>query len=306
MLLSKRITTCGIIFSWIIVTGLSMSDIIVSERIDATNSTHEYSENIFSWIKPTKVSEISTIEKFVPKMDLASMTEVETKTLVKKESSYYEVPINTAPHITSGKVLEGEDITINIDDVVVYLDAEYDNYSWDTKKRIKDIYILKEILVNQLGMAPTKAAAVIGNICCEDSFAGLTNSHASLDSLEHAKNVLGNGTKGYGCVQWTSAYRQKGLKDYYEVINKDLDWELTSVIAETAYLYNELQVSGIIGDLTEDGNLEHLTGVIGCVYEAYAMSTTDWYKVDGQYKTNGCQRYTYAKHIYELIVSEAI
>lgn len=302
MLLSKRITTCGIIFSWIIVTGLSISDIIVSERIDTTNSTHEYSDNLFSWIKPTNDVEMSIISE----VKINDINKVDMQTLVEEKSEQYVVPINTAPHIKSGKVLNGEYITINIDNLLVYLDAEYDDYEWDTKKRIKDIYILKEILVNQLGMAPTKAAAVIGNICCEDSFAGLTNSHASLNNLEHAKNVLGDGTKGYGCVQWTSAYRQKGLKEYYEVINKDLDWELTSVIAETAYLYNELHVSGIIGDLTEDDNLEHVTGVIGCVYEAYAASTTDWYMSNNQYKTNGCQRYRYAKHIYELIVSEDI
>lgn len=305
MLLSKRFTTCGIIFSWIIVMGLSISDIIVSERIDTTNSTHEYSENIQDWII-SKEGEVSTIKRFTQGVNLTSGVDTEIKTLINTNDSHYEVPINTAPHIKSGKVLEGQDITINIDDLIVYLDAEYENYSWDTKRRIKDIYILKEILVNQLGVAPTKAAAVIGNICHEDSFAGLTNSAASIDNIHQAKNVLGDGGRGYGCVQWTAAYRQKGLKDYYEVISKDLDWELTSVIAETAYLYNELQVSGILGDLTEDGNLEHLTGVVGCVYEAYAASTTEWYQVNGLYKTDGCNRYTYAKHIYELIVSEDI
>ena len=305
MLLSKRFTTCGIIFSWIIVMGLSMSDIIVSERIDTTNSTHEYSENIFSWIIP-KEGKVSIIKRFTQGVDLASKVNMEIETLINKDNSQYEVPINTAPHIESGKVLKGEDITINIDDLTIYLDAEYENYSWDTKRRIKDIYILKEILVDQLGMAPTKAAAIIGNICFEDSFAGLTNSAASLDNIHQAQNVLGSGDRGYGCVQWTASYRQKGLKDYYEVISKDLDWELTSVIAETAYLYNELQVSGILGDLTEDGNLEHLTGVVGCVYEAYGMSTTEWYQVNGLYKTDGCDRYTYAKHIYELIVNEGI
>lgn len=305
MLLSKRFTTCSIIFSWIIVMGLSMSDIIVSERIDTTNSTHEYSENIFNWIIP-KEGKVSIIKRFTQGVDLASRVNMEIETLINKDNSQYEVPINTAPHIKSGKVLKGQDITINIDDLSIYLDAEYKNYNWDTKRRIKDIYILKEILVNQLGMAPTKAAAIIGNICFEDSFAGLTNSAASLDNIHQAQNVLGNGDRGYGCVQWTASYRQKGLKDYYEVISKDLDWELTSVIAETAYLYNELQVSGILGDLTEDGNLEHLTGVVGCIYEAYAMSTTEWYQVSGLYKTDGCDRYTYAKHIYELIVNEGI
>ena len=112
---------------------------------------------------------------------------------------------------------------------------------------------------------------------------------------------LGNGNRGYGVVQWTASYRQKSLKEYYAAIHSDLSWELTSVIAETAYLYNELYVSGTIGDLSEDGDLEDLTGKLGCEYEAYANSSKEWYKQNGQYRTTGSLRYTYAKHVYELI-----
>lgn len=216
-------------------------------------------------------------------------------------SAEYQVPISTAPELHSGEVKEGEYITFNLDDLMVYVDAEYDNFEWDTRNRIKDIYILKELLVNQLHVSPTKAAAIIGNICCEDSFAGLTNSKASLSSLSEAKSKLGNGSRGYGIVQWTASYRQKSLEEYYTAIHSDLSWELTSVIAETAYLYNELYVSGVIGDLSEDGDLEDLTGKLGCEYEAYAKSSQEWYKQNGQYKTTGSSRYTYAKHVYDLI-----
>lgn len=213
----------------------------------------------------------------------------------------YQVPISTAPELHSGEIKEGEYITFNLDDLMVYVDAEYDNFEWDTKNRIKDIYILKELLVDQLNVSPSKAAAIIGNICCEDSFAGLTNSKASLSDINEAKSKLGNGSRGYGIVQWTASYRQKSLEEYYTAIHSDLSWELTSVIAETAYLYNELYVSGVIGDLSEEGDLEDLTGKLGCEYEAYAKSSSEWYKQNGQYKTTGSLRYTYAQHVYDLI-----
>lgn len=317
MILNKRTVTCVFMYLWAIVSGFSLYLDVVNKGTDEDTSTQEYSaieiEIPLHWLnrERTESNEISSVAESTvnPAKDteldaIAETMKVEATNSARMSGQVYDVPINTAPDIKSGQVLEGEYITIDIDKLMVYVDAEYDSYEWDTKKRIKDIYILKEILVNQLGMAPSKAAAVIGNVCCEDSFAGLTNSVANLDNLSHAKSVLGNGGRGYGCVQWTSAYRQLGLQDYYEVIDADLDWELTSIIAETAYMYNELYVSGIIGDLTEDDDLEHLTGIIGCVYEAYGKSTEEWYMSNGRYKTNGCQRYTYAKNIYDLIVSE--
>lgn len=316
MKLSKRNTTCAIIYFWVMIMLTNTYIIMTTEKADGYVSTHEYSAKEivlpFSWFKKdsTEEQEISNIlsddVELMTTNDITSIADdiKELSTDALANNSNYEVPINEVPHLKSGEILEGEYITIDLDKVMLYVDAEYDDYDWDTKKRIRDIYILKEILVNQLGVSPTKAAAIIGNVCCEDSFAGLTNSVANLNDLEHAKSVLGNGNRGYGCVQWTASYRQKGLQDYYEVVNKDLDWELTSVVAETAYIYNELCVSEILGDLSEDDDLMHVTGIVGCVYEAYAKSSSEWYKQDGRYKTNGCQRYTYAKNIYDLICKE--
>lgn len=313
MKLSKRNTTCAIIYVWVATMCLHLYINVANTDRDSYVSTHEYSATEikipFNWFtKDSTDNQISGIQNDIIKVvqvnDIASIADNIRALSTYDNTSNYDVPINEAPHIQSGEMLDGEYITIDLDKVMLYVDAEYDTYEWDTKGRIRDIYILKEILVNQLGIAPTKAAAIIGNVCCEDSFAGLTNSVANLDNINHAKSVLGNGNRGYGCAQWTASYRQKGLKDYYEVINKDLDWELTSVIAETAYLYNELYVSGILGDLSEDDDLMHVTGIVGCVYEAYAKSADEWYMQDGHYKTNGCQRYTYTKNIYDLICKE--
>lgn len=309
-------TTCIVIYLWVILMCVCLYTMTLNNS-EGCNSTLEYSAKEiklpFSWFTKDNTEEISNIledeSEIVKTDDITDIADDVKKlsedTLSNNTEANYEVPINEAVHVKSGKVLEGETVTIDLDKVMMYVDAEYDKYDWDTKNRIRDIYILKEILVNQLGVAPMKASAIIGNICCEDSFAGLTKSAANLNDIGQAKSVLGNGGRGYGCVQWTAAYRQRGLQDYYEVVNKDLDWELTSIVAETAYLYNELTVSGLLGDLSvDDEDLMHVTGIVGCEYEAYARSTSEWYKSNGHYKTGGCERYRYAKNIYDLMCKE--
>jgi hypothetical protein len=196
--------------------------------------------------------------------------------------------------------MNGATLTLGLSRIQEIVDKDVECPSWDTRKRYKDILILDEILVKQLGMSPMKAAAIIGNICYEDSFCALTNSDASLASIYEAKVRLGNGTRGFGISQWTSSNRQNELEKYYtEVNDSGLSWELTSVIAEAAYLYNELYVSGIIGDLSEDGDLEQVTGIVANVYEVYANKNNEWSSSNGVYKSKESPRYTYAKLIYD-------
>lgn len=315
MKLSKRNMIITSVLTLILCTGVFiLTCMSVSATVSSKNKgniIHEYSATEivipYDVLFPDKEeTSIICVEATVDAttVELKAIAE-KAEDIVQKQlennSAEYEVPINTAPVIETGDIKDGEYITIDLDKLMVYVDAEYDDFEWDSRKRIKDIYILKELLVNQLGVAPTKAAAIIGNICCEDSFAGLTNSAGNLSNISEANSKLGNGNRGYGVVQWTASYRQKSLKEYYAAIHSDLSWELTSVIAETAYLYNELYVSGTVGDLSEDGDLEDLTGKLGCEYEAYANSSKEWYKQNGQYRTTGSLRYTYAKHVYELI-----
>lgn len=217
-------------------------------------------------------------------------------------STVYVVPVNTAVNVVSGEIQNGASLTLSLSRIQEIVEEDIEFPSWDTRKRYKDILILDEILVNQLGMSPTKAAAIIGNICYEDSFCALTNSAAQMSNINEARSRLGNGTRGFGIAQWTTGKRQNELEKYYiEVNNSGLSWELTSVISEAAYLYNELYVSGIIGNLSEEGDLEHMTGVVANQYESYASAGSEWSMSNGEYHSNGSPRYTYAKYIYDSL-----
>lgn len=219
---------------------------------------------------------------------------------VVKDITVYTVDVNTAINLSTGSEDEGLIITLNVKSIENILNAAVTSPDWDSRCRYKDILILENILVDQLGISKTKAAAIIANICYEDSFAALTNSKAHFDDISVAIKKLGNGTRGYGCAQWTQSKRQNALEDYYISCNEDLKWELASIVAETSYLINELYVSDMIGNLYEDGDLENITGILACEYEAYSGHESDWYKQNGSYKSKNAARYTYAKHIYEL------
>ena len=217
----------------------------------------------------------------------------------------YTVPINTAFNLSNAQMSEGLFLTVNIEHIDAILAQEPVYPEWDTRKRFEDIQLLSEILMNEFGVSPTKTAAILGNVCYEDSFIALTNSAAHSDNLENLRSRLGKGSRGFGVVQWTMAKRQKALLEYYErVYATGLDWEHTSVVAEAAYLYNELYVSGLIGNLSEDGDLEDLTGRIGVQYEAYGKSGAEWSVSNGLYKTSGSPRYTYAQKVYQWICGE--
>lgn len=194
-----------------------------------------------------------------------------------------------------------ESVTYYLDPVYDILSEEYVSPDWDYRKRIQDINILTELLVNQLGVSKSKAAAIIGNVVFEDSFMSTTNSPARINSLDEAQKRLGRGTRGFGIAQWTAGYRQNTLLSYIKTTSKQLDWETAVIIAETTFLYNELKYSNILGDLSEEGDIENCTGIIACVYEGYANSSAEWVQHDGMYKSLKSPRYSYACNIHNYM-----
>lgn len=217
----------------------------------------------------------------------------------------YTLPVETVKDFRSG-------VTINVDQVPIYLgsiqnilssDIQYPD--WDTRKRFKDILILEDVLVDQLGISKSIAAAIIGNVCYEDSFASITKSEANLSSFNEASNRLGVEDRGFGIAQWTSKFRQNKLKEYYNIACQDLDWETAAVVAECVYLYNELRASNLLGDLTKEYDLEQATGKLGWEYLAYADRNVQWERDDnGHYTSIDCPRYNYALKVYHYMLGE--
>ena len=281
-----------------------MSGAIVMDEPTVTADTAEENEET--------VNELESSEKDNTEvMQQESIAEEENEQKISTPEPFsgalYTVPINTAFNLSTAQISEGLFLTVNIEHIDSILAQELVYPEWDTRKRFKDIQLLSEILMNEFGVSPTKTAAILGNVCYEDSFIALTGSAAHSDNLENLRGRLGKGTRGFGVIQWTSSKRQKPLLEYYErIYATGLDWEHTSVVAEAAYLYNELYVSGLIGNLSEDGDLEDLTGRLGVQYEAYGKSDSEWSVVNGLYRTSGSSRYTYAQKVYQWICEEGI
>ena len=176
---------------------------------------------------------------------------------------------------------------------------------WDYKHRFGDMLILSEVFVNQLGVPKNKAAAIIGNVCIEDSFTALTSSAARCESAEELYNRLGPGTRGFGIAQWTFSTRQDLLEQHYKEVPVE-NWELLSVIAECSYLYAELEISGILGDLsTDDMTLEDATGKFACEFEGYNNCWNEWYTDEnGTYHCYDSGRMFYAEKALWLLNCE--
>ena len=239
----------------------------------------------------------------IPEPEVKSTENVNQEEEIKSEKSNMLkfAPPYTTTHISKEKK-PVESVTYNLDPVYNILSEEYVSPNWDYRKRIQDINILTELLVNQLGVSKTKAAAIIGNVVFEDSFISRTSSAAHCKNIIEARERIGRGTRGFGIVQWTSKTRQNTLLSYLECASRDLPWETASIIAETTFLYNELKYSNILGDLSEEGDIENCTGIIGYEYEGYSAKSSEWRKEGNHYKSVNCPRYSYACDIYNYMM----
>ena len=217
------------------------------------------------------------------------------------EKVMYSVPEETVINLSTNSEETSTPVTLNIQDIKEIYEMQLDTPDWDIRERYKDLLILDNILVDQLGVSKTVAAAIMGNVYYEDSFIALTSSNAHSDDIDNLTSRLGRGTRGFGIIQWTQASRQNCLESYYIDISEDLSWELTSIVSETVYLYQELSKSGILGELSTEGNLENLTGTIACEYEQYTKARDEWIKENGEYRSVGSKRYEYAKIIYSKL-----
>ena len=221
-------------------------------------------------------------------------------------SNTYTTVTNKALIFGTKDEVEVVPVTIGIPIIEYILSTEMESPEWEYRGRIRDIVLLYDIMVRQLNVTPTKASAIIANCCFEDTFTALTSSEAHSGDITNLSSRLGNGTRGFGIAQWTQKDRQNCLSDYYkDVNNAGYTWEVTSVIAESTCLYNEVLVSGLLGDLTiDDMSLEQATGAMACKFEAYQGWQNEWTITDGVYTNHNAARYNYAVHILEFMQSD--
>ncbi len=280
--------------------GIDCKTVSVSTEGIELNVEHEGLEQL-------SVEHVEDVEIVSAKAEADNLNRKATE-VVQVTNSYnekvYTLPVQDVKDFKSGATIEVEQVPIYLGSIQSILSSDIEYPEWDTRKRFKDILILEDILVDQLGVSKSIASAIIGNICYEGSFASIQDSTSSLSSQYEANAKLGDGSTGFGIAQWTSKFRQNKLKEYYNIASQDLDWDTATVVAECIYLYNELKASGLLGDLTQEYSLEDATGKLGYEYLAYANRDKEWYKQGSHYKSNDCPRYNYAVKVYHYMTGE--
>lgn len=220
------------------------------------------------------------------------------------------VQVGSVSMITNhGEHINTDVIKVEVDDLMNTYYTEHETPVWDDRNKISIIATLWEFLVNQQGMDPKHAAAILGNIMVEGSFAEEQGSYDILDNMEAMRAVLGRGNKGYGVVQWTYHTRQDALLAYYDLAYELYpdDWDKVKVIAECSMLIEEIKAYGVFTDIHEAASLEDSVGRVCVRYERFENCDSAWDIIDGEYTLvsdtgSSDTRYEYAQAIYNYFV----
>lgn len=278
------------------------TELVFTSTVYATD-TSDFEKN-YTQDTEVETQEVPTLQDDSVVSGVVDVESIVSKTDEAHEVFYntYVIPIDTAVNLSTGETESVKTLVVNTEAIVNELNTEHESPEWDYRKRVEDIYILSEILVNQFGVSKTKASAIIANCCFEDTFIALTTSEAYISTLEEMEYRFNNASRGFGIAQWTQKKRRLALEEYYRSISQNYSWDMTSIIAETAYLYNELTLSGMIGDLSaDDMSLEQCTGILACEYEKYEGHEKDWVVSNGNYTSKNAARYNYAVCIYDML-----
>lgn len=287
--------------------GFRKNEQVIQEVVDAGKlNTFYTSTNAFrNVINYTKVDEV--LVDYDIKAENSDLKEVQDtkknygiKFYIAADNQYMRLPA------MSGSISQIKDgINVNVNSLMESYVRNYDYPSWDYKKRINDICMLWEFLVEQQGINENIAAAVIGSICFEGRVAMEQSSYKTFATLAEAEAKLSADKNdiGYGLVQWTYPSRRiKLLNNYRHVNSLGYDWESTCVLAECITIIEELNEYELFSSLYDYVDLEHALGMISCNYEKYSGCFEDWSLQNNVYylqngSGSGFNRLEYAENI---------
>lgn len=204
-----------------------------------------------------------------------------------------------------GEMVNTDEVFINVEPLIELYFQEYEDYDWDTKDKIAVISTLWEFLVNQQGMHPINAAAILGSVAMEGDFSEQQGTGNYINNIEDARSLLGRGGYGYGVAQWTFRTRQKNLLEYYEMAYELYpdDWNKVQLIAECCMLIEEVKVYNVFGDIDSELSMEDACGRVCIYYERYSGCDEQWSYTNGHVvlvsdEGSGKTRLRYAQDIY--------
>lgn len=245
-----------------------------------------------------------TTDSLASNGEVVTVMRMQPTVLAKPEET---VQVSGVSMITNhGEHIVTDTIEVEVDNLMTVYYEDYETPDWDDKNKISIIATLWEFLVNQQGMDPRHAAAILGNIMVEGSFAEEQGSYDIISDMEEMRAVLGCGNKGYGVVQWTYHTRQDALLAYYDLAYEMYpdDWDKVKVIAECSMLLEEIKAFGIFDNIYEANSLEDSVGRVCVLYENFNKARSAWTIVDGEYVLSSNigssdERYAYAQAIYD-------
>jgi hypothetical protein len=250
------------------------------------------------------VSEITveepTIEEEPEIMELSLARSFETSNTVDIEGIQCKA--------STGETITTDTVTVDIDSLmdIYYSDIEYPE--WDIKQKINTLSVLWDFLVNQQGVSAENAAGILGNIYVEGNFGEQQGTGLHISNISQARTLLGSGSYGYGCCQWTYSKRQKDLLKYYEIANELFDdWSAVKIAAECSMILEESKALGVFDDIYTPTTIEDATGSFAIIFEGYSNSSNQWSQKDGMYyltsqKGSGVERLNYAYSIYNYFM----
>ena len=268
---------------------------------------------------PESVSVISSsyYEKSILQLDLDGETELQSVENTKKTKKSKEKKAKSLEGIDEP---EKEEVIVKFTSPktgfvyminITQLDDAWDNaepFEWDNMDCHQRVAVIKNFLIDQMGVNENIAFGIMGNSANEGTFGMEQSTHEIFKNTDDAVKKLCNSKvhRGYGIIQWTSMFRREALAEFYKAAEKiDINFREVMFIAELVYMYEEVVDYKLFTSYKEQVELEDACGRVAREYEGYAGSETDWRKRNGKYtitntKGTGYKRYTYSKKFKEL------
>ncbi len=194
---------------------------------------------------------------------------------------------------------------------ITQLNDAWDNaepFEWDNMDCHQRVAVIKNFLIDQMGVNENIAFGIMGNSANEGTFGMEQGTHKIFKNTDDAVKKLCNSSvhRGYGIIQWTSMFRREALAEFYKAAEKiDINFREVMFIAELVYMYEEVIDYKLFTSYKEQVELEDACGRVAREYEGYAGSNTDWRKRNGKYTINtssgtSYKRYSYSKKFKEL------
>ena len=180
--------------------------------------------------------------------------------------------------------------------------------AWDNRESHQYTAVIKNFLVDQMGVYENIAFGIMGNCANEGDFGMEQKSYKVFNGVREAITKLDNSKVhlGYGIVQWTTMSRRRELIKFYREADKfDMDFLYKMFVAELVWMYEEMEDYKLFNSWQDKLSVEDACGRVARIYEGYEGSSSEWQVKNGVYylaiaRGTSKSRLAYANRYKEL------